>query len=343
MSHSWQGSHIVSTELSKCGDVFKPTGVMRSDGRCNAMFRKRGAPIVQCAREFNRQELDEIQETVGLFPGLSRSELAATICEHLGWLTAAGGYKIDACLNLLEKLEAKGALELPGKREEQCVKRPPRSIALTPMTEPQPEIVGNLEDVGPVKVKVVKDGEMPAFWNEYVYRYHYLGYKKPFGCFMRYFVESARGLLGCLMFAGASKNVAGREQWIGWTKSQRVRNLAWVINNGRFVIFPWVQVKNLGSHVLGQVVRRVSKDYQKRWGYSPVVAETFVDPQYFDGTCYKAANWHYLGMTTGEGLARKGKTYSSSPKIIFVMPLVKNWRSLLCSEQLKGKVDQGRI
>jgi len=117
-------------------------------------------------------------------------------------------------------------------------------------------------------------------------------------------------------------------------------NLAWVINNSRSLIFPWVQVKNLASHVLGMVARRVKEDWQERWGYSPVLAETFVDPQYYEGICYKAANWQYLGMTTGEGLVRKGRTYTTISKKIFVKPLVKDWQSLLCSEQLKGRVDE---
>ena len=304
------------------------------------MLQKKGGSIFQCAREISRQELDVIQETVGLFPGLSRSELAATICEHLGWMTAAGGHKIDACMKLLEKLEAKGAVQLPGKREGSGGKRSLSSVVLTSGTEPQPDIVGNLSDVGLVSVEVVKDKELTGLWNEYACRYHYLGYKKPFGYSLRYFVESARGLLGCLMFAGAARALRARDQWIGWTERQRLRNLAWVINNSRFLIFPWVQVKNLGSHILGQVIRRVKEDWQEHWGYSPVLVETFVDPQHYEGTCYKAANWQYLGMTTGEGLVRKGKTYTTTPKKIFVKPLVKDFRALLCSEQLKGRAEQ---
>ena len=304
------------------------------------MLKKSSGSIFQCAREISRQELDEIQETVGLFPGLSRWELAATICEHLGWMTASGSCKIDACMKLLKKLEAKGSVELPGKRQRSQGQQSGKYIALTPKTESQANIVGNLGDVGLVSVAVVKGKESTGLWNEYVSRYHYLGYKKPFGYVLRYFIVSERGLLGCLMFAGAAKVLAARDRLIGWTQRQRLRNLAWVINNSRFLIFPWVQVNNLGSHILGQVVRRVKEDWQERWGYSPVLAETFVDPQYYEGSCYKAANWQYLGMTTGEGLVRKGKTYTTTPKKIFVKPLVKDWRSLLCSERLKGRVDK---
>ena len=304
------------------------------------MLKKRRGSILQSGREISKQELAEIQETVGVFPRLSRTELAATICEHLGWMTASGGYKIDACMKLLEKLESKGFVELPEKQQKTKRQQSGKNIALTSKTEAQADIVGNLGDLGLVNVEVVKGKETTGLWNEYVSRYHYLGYKKPFGYVLRYFIVSEQGFLGCLMFAGASKALASRDRWIGWTQIQRLKNLAWVINNSRFLIFPWVQVKNLASHILGRVVRRVKEDWQERWGYSPVLAETFVDPQYYEGICYKAANWQYLGMTKGEGLVRKGRTYTTTSKKIFVKPLVKDWQSLLCSEQLEGRVDE---
>ena len=113
--------------------------------------------------------------------------------------------------------------------------------------------------------------------------------------FIRYFITSDRGILGCIMFCGASKSLKLRDKWIGWTTRQKARNQGWVINNNRFLILPWVQVKNLASHVLGKVTRRISKDWLERWGFEPVLMETFVDPEFYAGSCYKAANWQYLG------------------------------------------------
>jgi hypothetical protein len=304
------------------------------------MLQRENGPIFQCGREITSQELGEIQETVGLFPNLSRKELVATICENLEWLTASGSYKMDACMKLLEKLEAEGFIRLPGKREEYKRDIYQKAIYLTSKTAPRPDIVGELRELDSVRVEVIKDKKLAGLWNEYVSRYHYLGYKKPFGYFLRYFVVSERGLLGCLLFSGAAKALSVRDRWIGWTERQRLKNLAWVINNTRFLIFPWVRVKNLASHVLGQATRRIKDDWQQRWGYSPVLMETFVDPEHYHGSCYKAANWEYLGMTTGEGLVRKGKSYNTTPKMIFVKPLVKDFRSLLCSEQLKGRVEE---
>jgi hypothetical protein len=296
--------------------------------------------ITQCGRKINRQQLDEIIETIGLFANLSRQELAATISEHLGWVTVTGSNKLDACMKLLEKLECKGLIRLPAKQEQYRRNRSQRPIILTSRTDRSADITGSIEDIGQVKVEVVTDKESMGLWNEYVSRYHYLGYKQPFGYFLRYFVESEQGLLGCLLFAGAAKALRVRDRWIGWAKDPRLRNLAWVINNSRFLIFPWVGVKNLASHILGQVARRISDDWQQRWGYRPVLMETFIDPGHFAGSCYKAANWQYLGMTTGAGLVRKGKGYRTSPKMIFVKPLAKDFRSLLCSQQLKGRVEK---
>jgi hypothetical protein len=247
---------------------------------------------------------------------------------------------LDACTKLLEKLESKGLIRLPTKQEQYRRNRSQRPITLTSRTERRADITGNLKDIGQVRVEAVSDKESTGLWNEYVSRYHYLGYKQPFGYFLRYFIESEQGILGCLLFAGAAKALGVRDRWIGWREPDRLRNLAWVINNSRFLIFPWVSVKNLASHVLGQVNRRLQADWHQRWGYSPVLMETFINPAKYCGSCYKAANWQYLGMTTGEGLVRKGKRYRTSPKMILVKPLVKAFRSLLCSQQLKGGMEK---
>lgn len=304
-----------------------------------AMLESFSEGIVQCGRKITVEELGEIKETVDLFPNLSRSELAETLCENLQWLTASGGHKNDACLKLLTRLEAEGIVKLPKKRKVYRDRQRPKRILTTNRTAPQSDIVCSLKELGPVKLQVSNDRESAELWNEYVSRYHYLGYKKPFGTFLKYFIVCDKGILGCLLFAGASKALGVRDKWIGWGDNQRLRNLGWVINNTRFLILKWVHVKNLASHVLGQVGRRIREDWDIRWGYRPVLMETFVDPERYHGSCYKASNWEYLGMTTGEGLVRKGKKYTTTPKMIFVKPLTDEFRSLLCSDELKGRVE----
>ena len=301
------------------------------------MLENKVIGITQCGRDITVQEIEEIKETVSMFPRLSRKELAETIAENLQWFRAAGTNKVDACLKLLEKLESQGILQLPEKktRPKYSIKK---EIFITEGTEPQPEIACKLKELYPVELEIVKDKDIVTLWKQYVLRYHYLGYKKPFGYTLRYFIKSERGRLGCVLFSGAAKSMGARDRWIGWTEKHRLRNLVWVINNARFLIFPWVRVKNLASYALGQINQQIRGHWHESWGYSPVLMETFVDPVHYQGICYKAANWQYLGMTTGQGLVRKGKSYTTSPKKIFIKPLVKNYRALLCSEKLVGRI-----
>jgi len=142
--------------------------------------------------------------------------------------------------------------------------------------------------------------------------------------------------LGCVLLAGAAKAIAVRDRWIGWDKQVRLHNLPWVINNTRFLIFPHIRIPHLASHVLGQLARRVAADWHGQWGFSPLLMETFVDPRQFAGTCYRAAGWKLLGETTGRGLARPGRRYHSSPRLILVKPLDKDFRHLLGAEPLSG-------
>jgi hypothetical protein len=293
------------------------------------MGREDKGDLVHCGRIISAEELADILETVAICSRLSRSELALTIGEHLEWYSATGSLKLDACVKLLEKLEAQGVLRLPEKQISSGGSRKP--TPQTNRTESGELLEGSVGTLGPFRVVPVTEKEEIWLWNEYVSRNHYLGYKQPFGCHLRYFITSGHVKLGCLLFSGSAKALRERDKWLGWSKDERLRNLGLVINNSRFLMFPWVKVKYLASHALGQAVRRLSDDWQDRWGYRPVVVETFVDPERYAGTCYRASNWLYLGDTTGTGLARQGKSYTSSPKKIFVLPLVPDFRTLLCS------------
>lgn len=287
--------------------------------------------LVQSGREFQPEEIEVICTTVALLPGLARRELATTLCEHLEWMTASGSPKVTACLKLLERLEAQGRLRLKAKRSyRQVAQEQTRQYGERTDPSPQPR-TGRLCDLGKVSLEVVSGRERTGIWNEYVDRYHYLGYRRPFGCRLRYFVVAEQDLLGCVLLAGAAKAVERRDRWIGWSAQERQRHLPWVVNNTRFLIFPWVQIGHLASHVLGQLRRRVREDWFERWGYRPVLMETFVDSQRYQGICYRAAGWIELGETSGRGLPRPGRTYTSTPKRIFVRPLVKDFRTQLCT------------
>ncbi|MCP4202812.1 MAG: DUF4338 domain-containing protein [bacterium] len=297
---------------------------------------RRLATLQQSGRSFEPEELEQICWTVESFPSLSRTELAQTLCEHLKWRTATGSAKLDACRKLLEKLEKQGRVRLPAKRACRRSARGNIRRVYSRETEPGEPLEGRLEELGEVKLEIVDSRAQTRLWAEYVDRYHYLGYRRPFGCAVRYFVRCEQGLLGCVLLAGAAKAVTVRDRWIGWNDSQRLQRLAWVVNNTRFLIFPWIRIRHLASHVLGQLRRRVREDWQQLWGYQPVLLETFVDPQRFHGTCYRAAGWIELGLTTGEGLRRPGRRYTSTPKRMFVRPVVREFRRQLCVVEGSG-------
>ncbi|HLC42429.1 MAG TPA: Druantia anti-phage system protein DruA [Methylomirabilota bacterium] len=301
------------------------------------MAESEEAGFLQSGREIGVQEIEHIREVSRGFPALSRKELAQTICEHWGWVTASGAHKVTACLKLLEKLEESGQIRLGGKRGGGPYRKKGPPVR-TERSDPRDKIGSELGQLGRVSLEVVTNKEATGLWNEYVERYHYLGYKKPFGCVLRYFIVSKERPLGCLLMAGAAKSLGARDRWIGWSERQRLRNLPWLICNSRYLIFPWVQVKHMASHVLGQLARRVRADWEGRWGYHPVLMETFVDPARYPGTCYRAAGWIHLGQTTGAGLVRPGREYTTTRKMIYVKPLVRDFREQLCSDGLTGRV-----
>ena len=228
------------------------------------MQRQDNATWWQGDREIGSDEVAYIRTFVKRFPGLSRTELTCTVCEHLDWLTPAGRPKFEACAKLLARLEAAGELHLPALRED---KRHPgrRSCAAQPArtrTKPPAPLARSLAQLNAVRLRLVSDTEEEHHWNAQVERYHPLGYKKPFGYWARYFIESGEYQLGCVLLGGAAKALGARDQWIGWSDRQRLANLPWVINNSRLLIFPGVAVANLASHVLGQLARQVGDDWR---------------------------------------------------------------------------------
>ena len=185
----------------------------------------------------------------------------------------------------------------------------------------------------PILLTRVEAKEHRRLWYEYVDRYHYLGYRLPFGVQLRYFIKSGTKqgvILGCLQFSSPAWKMAPRDRWIQWGDEQRKRNLQKIINNSRFLIFPWVKVKNLASSVLAMAVKTIPDDWQSCYGYRPVLMETLVDQKRFKGICYKAANWIHVGATTGRGrMDRENKRHGMAVKEIYVYPLCNRFRQEL--------------
>lgn len=292
--------------------------------------QSRSSPIFLSGRYFTAQEIQDIQETIESC-GLSLTELAQTVCEHLEWVTPAGRNKVDSCAKALKKLEAQGLLKLPARQERAAV--PEKRVDAGARTDPEEESTGTVRDIEPVEVTPVLGREAIGLWNEYVERYHGLGYKRPFGAHQRYFIVDGLGRrLGCLMFASSAWALLERDEWIGWNARDRAQRLNGVVANTRFLIFPWVRVRNLASAALSRVAGRIGRDWQERYGYAPVLLETFVDAALYRGTCYQAANWIRLGMTVGRGRMDRHTRYLSTPKIIYVYPLARDFRKDLLGE-----------
>lgn len=293
-------------------------------------MKEAGPVTFLSGRYFTAEEIKQICETVRDFPGLPWCELVQTICEHLEWVTPAGRNKFDSCAKALAKLEAEGLLKLPAKRPLHIT---PQKVVVGPETDAEGDLTGTVRDVAPVEVRPVTERVEMRLWNAYVQRYHVLGFRRPFGAHQRYFVMGAGGRrLGCLLFASSAWALAERDRWIGWRERDRAQRLNWVVANTRFLLFPWVKVRNLASTALSMVIRRIRSDWQERYGYAPVLLETFVEGDRYRGTCYQAANWIRLGDTAGRGRMDRYNRHLSTPKLIYVYPLVEDFRSILRGE-----------
>ena len=253
-------------------------------------------------RRFSSSELSLIQELVESCGGLSRMELARTVCELLEWKRPTGKLKARECREFLERLEGEGRLELPDKRPGKPVGTRTR-IPQTERGEPSEPLEGELSEIQPVVLEVVRSDEQRLLFRELVDRHHYLGHAVPFGAHLRYLVYASAParVVGCMQLSSPAWRMAARDLWIGWDDATRGRNLQRVVNNSRFLILPWVRVQNLASRVLSLMARQLPCEWHSRYGVEPLLLETLVNHSRYRGTCYRAANWIELGVTTGRG------------------------------------------
>lgn len=278
-------------------------------------------------QRFNRKQIKEIQTTVKNFPMLSHNELGKTICERYRWFTPNGKYRIQFCLGALKEMEEIGLFTLPAKVEIKT-RRVQKQITWTNKTDEQKPISDSLKELLPITLQVVTEKSQRDCWNEFLDRYHYLGYKRPVGSNLRYFIIDRHGRqLGCMLFSFAVNSLPCRDEWIGWETKMRKKHLNLVLNNTRFLLFPWVKVKCLASKALSLAANQIRQDWDTHHGYRPVLLETFVDPSKYKGTSYKAANWECIGQTAGVKASKKVK--GKSKKEIYVYPLINHFRVAL--------------
>ncbi|MBM3800900.1 MAG: DUF4338 domain-containing protein [Acidimicrobiia bacterium] len=291
--------------------------------------------LTYSGRRFSTEDLDLMRQAANDYAALGITEIARTVCQWLDWKRPNGRLKNHECRLLLERLRDEGFLSLPALRHSG--KRGPRILALTGMSDTQPPIHATTADLQPLTVRLVSPSEGRLF-RQLIQRYHYLGYRTPVGANLRYFIESRDGrLLACLLWSSPGWKMAARDRWIGWNATQRKRNLQYLVNNSRFLILPWVQVKGLASAILSCATRQLPLDWQRHYGYRPVLLETLVDSTRFRGTSYRAANWICLGETAGRGRMDRYHQRQETTKLIFVFPIHRKYRELLHATKLTRK------
>ena len=289
-------------------------------------------------REFSAELLDRLNAAVHAEAELSRSELSRRVCDWLDWKGPNGEPKQVSCRVALLHLHRLGLIELPKVRREV-----PRAQERNRDEEGCNNPVDcSLVELGELRGVLVTRFEraLNAEWKRLM-GHHYLGPGPLVGAQMRYLIGSERGWVGALAFSAAAWHVAPRDEWIGWSECARKANLRYVVSNSRFLIPPWIRVPNLASKALSICVGRLREDWLLRYGYKPVLLETFVDKERFRGTCYQAANWEPLGATQGRGRQDREVSRSKSIKDIYALPLCKRWRAVLREEP--AHVPQPRI
>lgn len=284
-----------------------------------------------CGREFTAEELERIRRLIAEDPSRNRAALSRVVCDELGWLRVDGRRKEMSCRVAMLRMARDGLLKLPApERGNGNGRNRPR---LTAASDPRPTLTCPVEALGDLSLRCLADASESALWNEQIERHHYLGYKPLPGAQLRYLAFAGSELLALLGFGAAAWKVAPRDRFIGWSVEQRVRNLQGVVNNARFLILPWVRSPNLASRVLGLAARRLPQDWQQRYGYRPVLLETFVDSTRFEGTCYRAANWLRVGQTRGRGKLDRQHRHGLPVKDVWLYPLHRRFRSVLCNSR----------
>jgi len=286
------------------------------------------ATVRYCARTFTLEEMECIRALITTEPRPNRAQLSRMVCDELSWLRPDGRRKDMSCRVAMLRMEEDGHIKLP----------PPQTVnangctrtKLTSISQPQQPISSPAASLGRLQLRPVDTPRQSRLWNELIQRYHYLGYTPLPGAQIRYLIYSARSqLLAALGFGAAAWKVAPRDQFIGWTPEQRTRNLHLLINNARFLILPWVTSKNLASRILSAAAKQLPQDWHARYAYTPVLLETFVERQRFQGTCYRAANWIHVGQTQGRGKLDRHHRHAAPIKDIYLYPLHKRFRKTL--------------
>ena len=277
----------------------------------------------------NSDEVEFIKKLIDDNPNDSRRRLSKKLCEAWNWVQSNGALRDMVCRGFLLRLESAGYIKLPPRRFTPNNplanrKSPPKvDIDQTPIST-------TLSKVQPFEIRQVRRTPYEKLFNGLISQYHYLGYCHPVGEHLKYIVYTEGRPIACFAFSSAPRHIGCRDKFIGWSPAIRKKNIHLIGYNSRFLILPWVRIQHLASHILGRMAKVVSADWQRVYNHPVYFLETFVDTEKFKGTCYRAANWIYLGATTGRGKNDQTNKPNRSIKAVWGYPLSKNFRELLC-------------
>ena len=279
-------------------------------------------------RTISSTDVGFIRELIAAHPQASRCELSQRLCEAWNWKQPNGALREMVCRGLLLMLDRAGQIELPPARF-----RPPNPLARRDRPEPvvpdNRPVAGALGEITPLEIEQVRRGGDEPLFNSLMEQYHYLGYEQPVGEPLKYLIKARGQAIACLAWSSAPRHLGSRDRFIGWNLGARRRNIHLIAYNTRFLILPWVRVPHLASHILGQMARRLPRDWRQVYAHPIHLLETFVDPERFTGTCYRAANWIVVGNTTGRGKNSNSDQPNRSIKQVLALPVHRRFRQLL--------------
>ena len=285
-------------------------------------------PLSYRHRVITDDDLVFIRRLIAEHPDLSRRGLSLKLCAAWNWVQANGAPRDMVCRGMMLMLHRQGLIELPalrqiGRSSRGAAKKPPAlNIDATPLSL-------SLRELGVLEIRQVRRTPEEALFNALMHQHHYLGYTQPVGEQMKYMVFAGERPIACMAWSSAPRHLGSRDRFIGWSSQARLANVHLLAYNTRFLILPWVTVPHLASHLLGRIVKRLSADWQTVYAHPIHFVETFIDPQRFRGTCYRAANWTLLGHTTGRGKDAPTRAANRSVKQVLGYALVKDFRQRL--------------
>jgi hypothetical protein len=280
-------------------------------------------------REVSDAEVAFIEELIKAHPEASRRALSKKLCEAWGWVQPNGELRDMVCRSLMLELERAGLIELPPVRcrppNNVLARRPPGAVEIdaTPLRAP-------LAALRPLELRQVRATAQERLFDALLQAHHYLGYTRPVGEHLKYLAYAQGRPIACFAWSSAPRHLGPRDRFIGWSAQARRQNLRFVAYNSRFLLLPWVHVPHLASHLLSAMVKVLTRDWEAVYAHPLYYLESFVDPQRFRGTCYRAANWLFLGRTSGRGKADQTHRANRSRKEVLGYPLTRRFRQRLC-------------